>query len=246
MAAKTQSSAEGAPKEAPRKPPKANMGVIIPIIIGVIAVTFLVAVIGFNAFDLRNKYLGGLLSNIPIVNNLVEIDETSSSPNAKLSSNELQAKIAQLETQLKQSEEDNKELRDKNILYLDELTRLQGIEAQQEDFKNQKAEFDRLIAENDPNAFAKFYKDMNPENAELLYKEAVVSVQQSKDFKKYVSTVEAMNAQEAATMLEQLIKTDMKLVVSVLSSINNEQSGAILASMEAKNAASVYKQMAPQ
>ena len=54
-----------------------------------------------------------------------------------------------------------------------------------------------------------------------------------------------MKKDAAAKVLEEMIGTDMDLVVRILNNIGAEKRGAILGAMEPANAAAAAKQMAP-
>ncbi len=220
---------------------------IAPIIISVILLLIVgaaVAVVGFNVFNLRDRYLTGILRNIPIVNNLLPA-ETAPDPTETATKEELLAQISQLERTLRDREDQITQLNEKSNMYLTELERLQDIETQQAEIKQQKADFDKMIATNDPMAYQAFYESVDPTNAEQLYKEVVGVNQASAEINQYISAFTSMDATAAAAILEQLVSGDLNLVVDILSRMDAASRGEILAAMTPPSAAAVSKRAAP-
>lgn len=204
-------------------------GCLIMFIISSLIIITLVAILGFNAGGIRDKYLRSTLEKIPIVKNLLpplkeEIEEDKISPEEE--------KINSLTTEI---ENLNKEIK-----------RLKEFEANQLKFKAQKEEFDRMIALNDPKAYSSFYEGIEPENAEKLYKEATQKVELDKEFKNYISTFENMKKDAASKILEELLTTDTDLVITILKNLSGTKRSEILSTMDSKNAAVISKLLSPK
>lgn len=236
---------ETKPKKNKKKDKKKKKGkglfflLLIAVILG-----SAVAILGFNAGNIREKYLRNTLEKIPVVKNVLppakEVDEYSSKSKEQL--------ITENKALTSENENLDKEkiaLSEQITSLNQEITRLREIEAAQAQFRADKEEFDRLVALNDPNAYKNFYEDISPENAEQLYKEVATTVTADKELKNYVQTFENMKKDAAAAVLSNMISTDMDLVVRILNNISDEQRGAILSAMDPADAASVAKQMAP-
>ncbi len=230
-----------AQRKREKKPGK--VGLIILFVFLFLAVAAVVTWI-FNIFDLREQVYIPLLRNVPIVSNLLPSPETAGAEQV-LTQEQLLAKVQELETQLDKSDKDLKAANDKNKVFTDELTRLQAIEEQQLTFKAEKEAYERGVAENDPNAFVKFFESVSPETAESIYREIIGTVEENKNLKKYVATYQGMDETAAAKLLEELVTTDMDLVVLILKNIDNRKTSAILAAMTPANAARITKRMAP-
>lgn len=226
-----------------KKSSKRGFSRFIPLIIILFVIGVLVAVVGFDVLGLRTKYLNGLLRNIPIVKDLVPEDNNNQQNN--VSNEELLAQIDMLNKTIEDNKTEIESLNKKNDAYVQQIAKLQEFEKKQEDFKAQKAEFDNMIALNDPNAYAKFYEAIDPQNAEALYKEVVGTNQNTKELNNYVATFSDMDEARAAGIFEQMIATDMDLVVLILKNITPETRGAIIGRMAPENGASVAKMMAP-
>ncbi len=244
---KAQKLMEKQEKKARRQREKGRKGKLLPVLLALLLVGGIGAGLFFDVFGIRSRYVVPTIQKLPIVGNLVKTEAPASpdDPYANASVGELKNTINTLQQQVDALTTENQSMQDRVKLYTDELTRLQELEAQQVQFKDDKAKFDQMIAENNPAAYASFYEQISPENAETLYKEAVSTAQQSKDFKKYMNTIQAMDATQGAKVLGELARTDMNLVVLILNSLDSASSGGILAAMDPVMAASVVKQMAP-
>jgi len=219
-------------------------GFIIPVIV----IGGLGAGIYLNLWGVRDNYIFPLLEKIPVVKNVIPQPETESEDEySGLSKLELVQMNKTLTEEKEQIEENNTELNNKIKELNTEVTRLREIESQQEQFKADKEEFDRMIAENDMDAYKNFYESISPENAETLYKEAVEKNKADKKLQEYVQTFENMKKDAAASMLEEMISTDdMDLVVQILDNISIEKRADILAAMKTENAAACAKRLAPE
>ena len=102
-----------------------------------------------------------------------------------------------------------------------------------------------MVALNDPKAYSSFYESIAPENAEELYKQAVNKEVTDKALKDYIQTFENMKKDAATKILEELIITDMDLVITILQNLSSEKRSEILSTMDPKNAASCSKLLSP-
>jgi len=230
------------------KKAKSKKAKVLGFIIPVIVIGGLGTGIYLNLWGVRDNYIFPLLQKVPVVKNVIPQPETEPKDEySGLSKSELVQMNKTLTEEKEKMEENNTELNNK-IKELDtEVTRLRDIESQQEQFKADKEEFDRMIAENDMDAYKKFYESISPENAETLYKEAVQENEADKKLQEYVQTFENMKKDAAASMLEEMIGTDdMDLVVRILDNISTEKRAEILATMKTENAAACAKRLAPE
>ena len=211
-------------------------------------IALLTSILGFNLFNIRDRYLRGILENIPIVSNVLPpIDTSLHNGNVtQMSSEELINTIEDLESRLTIYEDEINHLNEVNSLQAAEILRLQEVEENQLQFRADQEAFDRMIAEEDPNAFINFFTSINPENAEILYREAVTSSYQSREIRNYVATFEAMDRRSAGTTLETMMTTELELVVLILSNMSIDQRASILGVMSSENAAIIATMMAPE
>jgi flagellar motility protein MotE (MotC chaperone) len=189
--------------------------------------------------------LNGFLQNIPIVKNLIPAENNIEGEYASYTPEQLADEIDKFKTANEIDQETIKSLNEKNDLYVEEISRLKDFEDQQAVFKAEKEEFDRMIAMNDTGAYEAFYETVNPETAEILYKEAVIANQSSARVKEYIASFTAMDGGAAAEILEQMVPTDINLVVVIINALDPDTRAGILSEMTPENAAVVVKMTAP-
>lgn len=238
---------EKKPSIAEEKTPKQKKGkgIIFVLFFLLLLIVMLVAVIGFNIFNIREKYLRTTIEKIPIVRNILAAKVATDGEEILATTEELQAKVLQLENQISSQNNTITVLTDNNTSLELENRRLKEIETKQLEFKTAKEEFDRLIATNDPAAYSKFYEQISPENADLLYTATKMSAEQSKELKKYTDTFDSIDPEAGAKIIEEMVGTDMALASLILKNIDSEQRANIIAAMDPVIAASIVKYMAP-
>lgn len=211
---------------------KKKGGCFFKLLLIIIMISLPIALIAFNVGGLRDK-VRPALEKIPVVKNLLPpIEEGGQTLTEEIIVDENQQMIDSLTAEI---DELNKE-----------ILRLKEFEKNQLAFKKEKEDFDKMIALNDPKAYQAFYETIAPENAEQLYKEAVNKEVSDKRFKEYIQTFENMKKDAVATILEELIMTDMDLVITILDNLSSEKRSEILSAMDPKNAASCSKLLAPE
>jgi flagellar motility protein MotE (MotC chaperone) len=195
-----------------------------------------------NVFHVRDT-LHVALAKMPLIGALIAPIETEFS---SLDKDELILQIQGLRADLENAEQELQETR----ALLDEdasvIKNLQRYADQQQQFVEAKAAFEQNVMKQDPQAFAEYYASMYKEDADKLYPQAAKETQNADNLKKYANLFTNMDESNAAAALEQLIPTDMNLVVTIMSHMDNNLAGDILSAMDPKHAASVIKMMAPR
>lgn len=223
---------------------KKKKGKLLPIMI---ILLFLIggsiaAIVIFNPLDIRDTYL----ANIPVIGEILVPSPEVLEERAEARTNaQLLQELEELNMQLEILTDDLAQVRSINQMYSQEISTLREIEDQQIQFRAERAEFDRMIAEGDAPAFVDFFQTMSPENAEAIYRELIVQVAQTEELDDWVRTVVSMEDDAAASMLEAMISSEMDLVVIILDNIAANRRGAILSEMSPANAADVFPRMAP-
>lgn len=224
---------------------KKGGGIVFVLFFMLLLIIMLVAIVGFNVFNIREKYLRSTIEKIPIVRNILPAKASVEGEEIPATIEELQAKVLDLERQISSQNNTITVLTDNNASLELENKRLKEIETKQLEFKVAKEEFDRLIATNDPDAYSKFYEQISPENAEILYTYTKMSAEQTKELKKYTDTFDNIDPTAGAGIIEEMIGTDMALASLILKNIDSEQRANIIAAMDPVKAASLVKYMAP-
>lgn len=217
-------------KNKKEKKSKKN-GCLIKIVFFIIIIGILVWILGFNAFNIRDKYLRSGLEKIPIIKNILPpVEEKKEEKIAQKSENE-----KTIDELTKTIDEQNKEIQ-----------RLQVFEKSQLQFKKDKEEFDKMVALKEPKEYVAYYEKISPENAEKLYTQSIEKTKKDKKFKEYIKTFEAMKKEEVSAILEELLLTDTDLVITILENVSSEKRAEMLGAMSPKNASTCSRLLSPK
>lgn len=191
-----------------------------------------------------------ILKDVPIVNKILPVsteDEVSlkskspykSLPDAIAKINELQGTIDKMS---KDSTASEKKIEDLNT----EIKRLKVFENNQKKFEKEKQKFDKnvVFTDNAPNIenYKKYYEEMNPTNAEKIYRQVVEQLQYSKAIQEKADIYKSMDPSSAAKILETM-SADTGSVAKILLAMKPKENSAILAAMDNIVAAKLTKKM---
>ncbi|MFV0440927.1 MAG: hypothetical protein ACK5LV_06495 [Lachnospirales bacterium] len=205
---------------------------------------FVFAVVFLNIFDIRDKYLREYLEKIPVIGTMLPEPTDSSIAHNKTKEEvevENQTLLSENQSLNEQAALLEEELESAN----DEIDRLKEFEDQYLAFLQEKEEFDTMVASEEPDEFISFYESMYAENAERVYADLKGIAIDSEEFEDYINTFSAMDPSSVAPIMEEMMITDIDLVVSILEELSSSVAGDILAEMPAEQAAILAKLMAP-
>lgn len=223
-----------------------NGGTILIIIITIIIVvggTFLLVKINPN--DINNT----LLKDVPILKEFLKDNKDEeqitleekyyeySKPRLKEAVIDLEKDKIKLEGDIKSLKIDIQN-RDK------EINNLKEMEKEYLEMKQSKIDYETKIAIQNEELYLKYFNKLNKKRAEEIYKELIKSDVKDVKVKSYISNFETMDAQAAAKVLEELVRTDLDIVVKVINCLDSDIAGKILNNMDAKNAAKITKKIA--
>ena len=131
-----------------------------------------------------------------------------------------------------------------------EVARLQPFETQQKMFYEQRKQFyeEMVNGENapSPEAYAKWYETINPDDAERIYKEIKQGDLDEAAIKAFATTYSGMKAKQAAKIFDEMVaENQIQLVARILAQMSVENRGDILAQMEKPNAAKLTQLLEP-
>ncbi len=197
-------------------------------------------IIMFNGFGIRDGFLRPYLEKLPVVSTYLPPveNETESLGNLVIENSELKAQVELLTQQVEAA----------NTLAqssIDEIERLKLIEAQQTEFVQMKEEFDKNLATMSSEDFLTYYEAMYPDIAEEAYSELISAKYNKDELEQYIATFQAMDAGAIAPILEEMLTTDMELVILIMENIDKQLAGDVLSEMTATNAAQVARLMSP-
>ena len=235
--------------------------------IAVFFVTLLIIFIWLAIFALLIKAdVGGfgssvmrpLIGNIPVLNKILPDDpnapeggQEGSSEDAKYrykNMDEAVAYIKELELQLADAQQSD-EADAAHVAELEaEVAKLRTLEQEQASYEAEKQKFYEEVVFSDKapdiNEYIEYYQSIDPENAEVLYREALKQKAVSDELKEYIKKYSSMSAKAAAGIFDAMTD-NLPLVAEILTNMDADSAGAILGKMNADTAAKVTEIMHP-
>jgi flagellar motility protein MotE (MotC chaperone) len=127
-----------------------------------------------------------------------------------------------------------------------EVERLKVFEDNQTAFEQKVADFDKNVVFNDKaisiEEYKKYYEEIDPTNAALLYQQVVQQLQYSDAIKEKADIYKSMDPAAAAKVFETM-SADIENVAKILLCMKPKESGAIIAAMDPVVAAKITKKM---
>ncbi len=224
-----------------------------------ILIALLIALIWFAIFGMLIKLdVGGfgsgvlrpILKDIPLINLILPSvsDEQLAEENdyAYNSLPKAMARIKELELQIAEinqgTEEEGKATKELQA----EIDRLKIFEENQLAFEERQKVFDKnvVFAEAAPSIeeYKKYYEEINPANAELIYRQVVEQLQYSDAILEKANIYKNMDPKAAAKIMETMT-ADVEAVAQMLLAMKPKESAEILAEMDAVVAAKITKKM---
>lgn len=128
----------------------------------------------------------------------------------------------------------------------EEIASLDDIKQEVNKFNERVLEFDREIVLNEKapsiEEYIKYYQSINPENAEIIYRQVVKTVDDIEEIKKNANIYNEMDPRAAASIFESL-SNDTDLLIKILSHMNSESTAEILSEMNPELAAVLTKKL---
>ncbi|MCM1540029.1 MAG: hypothetical protein NC121_02085 [Blautia sp.] len=221
---------------------------IVALWLAVICVIVKLDIGGFGS-----SVLAPILKDVPVVNRILpkgSLTETND-PDSYGGYSSLQEAvdyIKQLELEMERLQNASAQ-KDADLEALKaEVLRLKEFEERQTEFQRIENEFyeEVVYAEKGPGAeeYRKWYEEMNPSTAEVLYKQVIVQLQESQEIQDYAQAYSEMKPKQAAGIFEEMTD-DLNLAAKILNAMSAEDRGAILGVMDAEVAAKLTKIMNP-
>lgn len=137
----------------------------------------------------------------------------------------------------------------------DTITKLNAQIAELQVYKEEQAEFEALkekfyeevvFSDEAPDleAYKEYYESIDPENAEVLYKQTVEQIEYSNMVEDYVKTYSTMKPKQAAAIFDTMTD-NLDLVADILDGMSVQARADILSKMEPENAAKLTAMMEP-
>lgn len=221
--------------------------VIIAIWLGILALLIRLDVGGFGS-----TVLHPLLKDVPYLNKILpEVKAENAAEDADYpyqTLDEAIARIKELEGELDTALQSDK----------DRAAKMEDLQAQVrklKKYRDNEAEFEALRQEfyeeivfgddaPDISEYQKFYEAINPDNAEVLYKEVVEQTEYDSEVDDYVKTYSSMKPKEAAAIFDTMTD-NLSLVRRILEKMSSANRANILAAMNQDTAAKLTEMLEP-
>lgn len=163
--------------------------------------------------------------------------------------------VAEAVERIKELEVEISELKasqDTNLAYVTELEgqadKLADYKAKEAEFENLKKNFYEEVVYSDEapdiEEYKKYYESIDPENAEILYKQVIAQLEEDEEIEAFAKTYANMKPKAAATVFDTMTD-DLRLVAKILLAMDSESRADILNNMSSDTAALVTKIMEP-
>lgn len=218
---------------------------IILIWLGIIAILIKCDVGGFGSTVLRP-----VIKDVPYLNRILpESDEIIKDTEYQYETiDDAIERIKELEALLDAQISDNSEDSDKIAELEAQIAELQVYKQEQAAFEELKEQFYEEVVFSDQapdvEAYKTYYESIDPENAEVLYKQAVEQLEKDSKVEEYAKTYSTMKAKEAAAIFDTMTD-DFELVADILGCMSTKARADILGKMTPENAAKITAIMEP-
>lgn len=217
--------------------------VIILIWLGIFGV-----LVKLNVGNFGSDVLYPVLKDVPVLNWILPEVEGDDAQKSKEYDNltEANARIRELESQLAATSSsdsaNSSEIEDLRA----ENKRLKKFEENQKAFAERVRKFDENVVYNskapDTEEYKTYYEEIEPENAEAIYREVVKNFEYTQEIKDQADTYAKMTPESAAAILAEM-SNDLTLVASIMDCMQASKSAAILQVMEPTVAAQITTKM---
>lgn len=218
---------------------------IIIIWLGIIALLIKCDVGGFGSTVLRP-----VIKDVPYLNRILpesdEIIEDTQYPYETIE--DAVERIKELEALLDAQLAANGDDSDKVAALEAQVAELQVYKQEQAAFEEVKEKFYEEVVFSDQapdiEEYKTYYESIDPENAEVLYKQAVEQLEYDAEVEEYAKTYSTMKAKEAAAIFDTMTD-DFDLVADILANMSTKARADILGKMTPENAAKLTAIMEP-
>lgn len=222
---------------------------LIVFIIVIIWLAIFGVLIKLDVGNFGSEVLYPVLKDVPVLNMVLpNTSDDSGDGTSKEYDNlkEANARIKELESQLAATSSSDSANSDEVKDLKAEVERLKQFEDNQKAFAERVKQFDENVVYNDKapdtEEYKQYYEQIEPDNAEKIYKEVCKDYQYSQEVKDQAEMYAKMEPVNAAAILEEMT-SDLNLVASILDSMQTSKSALILQNMSTTVAAQITTKM---
>lgn len=223
---------------------------LIAIIIILIWLAVFAFLIKLDVGGIGSNVLYPVLKDVPVINKILpNASEEQQAQEGNYKYNTLKSandRINELEKRL-ESETGTTTANSDYIAELEaEVKKLQKYKDDQDAFEKRVSEFDKKVVftDNAPDIseYKKYYEEIQPKNAEKIYKQVLNELQYSEKAKELATQYSNMDAASAAKILSEMSE-DLPLVCDILENMQEKNAAAILQEMDSTYAAQITKKI---
>lgn len=224
---------------------------LVTLVIIIVWLAILALLIKWDVGGFGSTVMRPLLKDIPYVNRILPDSEDDLSTEEEYpykNMDEAVAYIKELEQELAQAQQGSSE----NSAYIADLEaqsqKLKEYEANEAAFEEEKEKFYNEVVFSDQapdiEQYKEYYESVDPDNAELLYKQVVEQQQTDSKISDYVKGYSQMKPKEAAAIFDTMTD-NLNLVAQILENMDAQSRADILGKMNSDTAAKVTEIMNP-
>lgn len=224
---------------------------LVTLVIIIVWLAILTLLIKWDVGGFGSTVMRPLLKDIPYVNRILPDSEDNLSTEEDYpykNMDEAVAYIKELEQELAQAQQGSSE----NSAYIADLEaqsqKLKEYEANEAAFEEEKEKFYNEVVFSDQapdiEQYKEYYESIDPDNAELLYKQVVEQQQTDSKISDYVKGYSQMKPKEAAAIFDTMTD-NLNLVAQILENMDAQSRADILGKMNSDTAAKVTEIMNP-
>lgn len=227
---------------------------LIVILIVVIWIAILALLIKLDIGGFGSGVLRPILKDIPVINRILPEPESTEEyvgdfdnlPDALAEIERLNKQIDELRAELaKGGDEESEEVK----ALKEEIVRLRTFEDSQVEFQKLKTEFYEEVVFSDKapeiEQYKAYYEEIDPDNAEYLYKQVVAQLETDKIMDEYVKAYSEMKPKQAAAIFNEM-GDSLDLVAKILGHMDTNARAKILQAMDKDIASKLTKIMDPE
>ena len=227
---------------------------VVTALIALVIVLIWLAVFGFliklDVGGIGSNILYPVLKDVPVVNKILpEVSEEKQAEEGNYQYTTLKsanARIKELESQLASASGTTTANSDYISELEAEVKKLKRYKDDQDAFEKRVQEFDEKVVYNknapDISEYKAYYDEINPENAEKLYKQVVTDLEYSAKTQELASYYSKMEPASAARTLSEMAE-DLNLVCDIIEHMGEKQAAAILQELDPDYAAQITKKI---
>ena len=226
---------------------------LIVILIVLIWVAILALLIKLDIGGFGSGVLRPILKDVPVINKILPepssteeyVGEFDNLPDALAEIERLNKQIEELKAEAaKGGDEESEEIK----ALKEEILRLRTFEDSQVEFQKLKTEFYEEVVFSDKapeiEQYKAYYEEIDPDNAEYLYKQVVAQLEEDKIMDEYVKAYTEMKPKQAAAIFDQM-GDNLDLVAKILGNMDANARAKIMQAMDKELASKLTQIMDP-